>query len=263
MFLRGNLARFGLGGGTHPHATRLWRLPAEGPIRAVLGLTNAGVVLCQIPGATPAEVAALAAALAGERATGLTGEAGQIAALLPALGLGPAAMRADSTEPLYRLTLADLPPGPASLRRPRPGDEPLLQDWFRGYFRGTGFAPTDPAEEAALCRDRAIEACADDSSCRLLLQDGRPVAMAALNAQVADLVQVGGVYVPEAARGRGLGREVTRALLAEARDRGARVAVLFANNPAAARAYEAIGFSRIGSYRIVFLSRPVLLDPCA
>ena len=54
-------------------------------------------------------------------------------------------------------------------------------------------------------------------------------------------------------RGKRLGREVTRALLAEARDNGARQAVLFANNDAAARAYQAIGFRQVGWYRIAFL----------
>ena len=57
---------------------------------------------------------------------------------------------------------------------------------------------------------------------RLLLEAGAPVAMAGINARVGDVVQVGGVFVPEGARNRGLGRRVTAALLREeARGRGA------------------------------------------
>lgn len=258
MFLRGNLARFGLGKSDHPNATRYWCLPADGPIRAVLGLTNAGVALVQAPGASAADIRALTAGLAGREITGMTGDAAQIAVLLQALGLPAAALRADSTEPLYHLALADLPPaGPAALRPPREADRPLLAAWFRQYFRDIGFASPDPAQEDANLHSRTAAAISGASHCRLLEIDGQPVAMAGLNARVATMVQVGGVYVPCAARGQGLGRAVTRALLAEARQNGAAEAVLFANNPAAARAYEGLGFTRIGSYRIVFLARPV------
>ncbi len=50
---------------------------------------------------------------------------------------------------------------------------------------------------------------------------------------------------------------MTRALLAEAAAGGARQAVLFANNPAAVRAYRAIGFRQVGDYRIAFLDTPM------
>lgn len=257
MFLRSNLARFGLGPNAHPNATAYWRLPPEGPLRAVLGLTNAGVVLCQAPAAAPDDIAALAGALAGRSITGLTGEAAQIEALVAALGLTAADLRANACEPLYRLALADLPParpGEGLLRPPGPAEAAVLADWFLAYFRDIGYAAPDPGAEAAHVRQRVAAVLDGSAHCRLLLRDGRPVAMAGLNARVAQAVQVGGVYVPPAARGRGLGRAVTRALLAEAQDEGATEAILFANNPAAARAYEAIGFIRIGSYRIVFLT---------
>ena len=41
-----------------------------------------------------------------------------------------------------------------------------------------------------------------------------------------------------------------RRAVREARDAGARVAILFSNNDAASRAYESIGFERVGAYRV-------------
>lgn len=52
---------------------------------------------------------------------------------------------------------------------------------------------------------------------------------------------------------------MTAARLAEARAAGARVAILFSNNDAASRAYEAIGFRRVGDYRVCVLNRPIFL----
>ena len=91
---------------------------------------------------------------------------------------------------------------------------------------------------------------------RLLIEAGHPVAMAAINAKAGYHVQVGGVGVPAQYRGRGYGRGVTAALLREARAEGAQVAVLFANNPTAARSYEAIGFRQVDQYRIALLATP-------
>ena len=89
-----------------------------------------------------------------------------------------------------------------------------------------------------------------------MLEDDAPVAMAAINASVRDQVQVGGVFVPRENRNCGLGRKVTTAVLQKARTEGANTAILFANNPPAARAYEAMGFQQIGWYRIALLQTP-------
>ncbi|WP_139792875.1 GNAT family N-acetyltransferase [Pseudophaeobacter leonis] len=86
---------------------------------------------------------------------------------------------------------------------------------------------------------------------RILEVGGAPVAMTNFNAALPSIVQVGGVYTPPDLRGLGYARRAVALHLAEAQQAGITEATLFAANPAAARAYEAIGFSRIGSYRIV------------
>ena len=257
MFLRGNLATHGLAGPPHPHRTAVWRWPAKGPVRAVFGRTRAGMLLLQAPDA-PGAIRAFAALLAGQEIAGVTGAAGQVDALVGALRLPDAALRANLHEPLMHLDLARLPAPPAGalvLRAPVAADAVLLQDWFAQYFRDTGIAPSDPALAAEMAADRARAAIEGPDVALLLGPDG-PCAMAALNARAADMVQVGGVYVPGPLRGRGSGREVTRALLDRARGGGVRQAVLFANNAAAEKAYRGIGFVRVGWYRIALTQAP-------
>lgn len=257
MFLRGNLAAHGIGLSEHPNASNYLIWPAEGAIRAVFGRSNNGYLMVQAPGAPPQAHAEAAAALSGYAMNGLTGDATQTAMLLDALNVGDQ-LSLNDIEPLYRADLGNLPATPEEARAPEPGDEALLTQWFADYVRDTGMELADPdaAHAEAVARaQRAIGA----TTTLLLKEEGRPVAMAAVNAQVADIVQIGGVFVPRSERNRGLGRRVTGALMRVVAEAGARTAILFANNPAAARAYEAIGFGRIGEYRVALAARPIVL----
>ncbi|PJE31801.1 Acetyltransferase (GNAT) family protein [Pseudooceanicola antarcticus] len=254
MFLRSNIAAQGVGQTEHPYSGDYLIWPAEGPIRAIFGISGRGFLMLQCPGQEREAFDAAAAHFAGRHMRGLTGEAGQARAYLDALGL-TAQIERNEVEPLYSLDLADLPEVPGKLRAPEPGDEALLTRWFRAYIADTGLAPADPGEAQEEAERRARDVIAGSPPCRLMIEDGQPVAMAALNAEVADVVQVGGVYVPRETRNRGLGRRVTALLLAQARESGARLALLFAANPAAARAYEGIGFRRIGDYRVAMPDR--------
>jgi len=64
---------------------------------------------------------------------------------------------------------------------------------------------------------------------------------------------VGGVWTPKALRGRGYARCAVAGSLLLARAEGARRAILFTNTGQAARAYEALGFTRIGEYGLLVL----------
>ncbi|MBT9384866.1 GNAT family N-acetyltransferase [Pseudooceanicola sp. CBS1P-1] len=258
MFLRGNLAAHGIGASEAANATDFWLWEDAGRLAGVFGATRSGNLMLQLPGRAPEALAAAARALKGRPFKALTGEARQAEAFLKVLGQWDG-LRVNDLEPLYRLDLSKLPGGASPLRRARSEELPMLSAWFAAYERDLGFAAADPAEARLQAFLRAEEAVSGGSAVRLLTEADRPVAMAALNAEAVDCVQLGGVYVPEGARNAGLGRRVARAVLAEARDRGARTAILFANNPAAARAYEAIGFERIGDYRIAMPQAPTVL----
>jgi predicted GNAT family acetyltransferase len=62
------------------------------------------------------------------------------------------------------------------------------------------------------------------------------------------------VYTPPELRGRGFARAAVAASLLEARAEGAARAVLFTSSGAAARAYEALGFVRAGSFGLVLFA---------
>ena len=258
MFLRDNLAQHGVGHGTHPQLTRFFISPASGKVAGVVGLTKGEYLLCQIPGSSADHD--FARALAGCRVQGMTGDAAQTARLLRACGLrDPALFDLNHAEPLLKLDLARIRVDAAcQIRKPGAGDEAQLVAWFEAYLTETGLSQPG---NTGFARARAEAAIAAQSTVRLLVVEGEAVAMAALNAQVADWVQVGGVYVPKSQRNRGYGRKMTAALLAEARALGATVALLFANNPAAAAAYRAIGFEQVGTYRVALLAKTVTLAP--
>lgn len=258
MFLRGNMEEQGVGISDHPHSADYWIWGGRGAIRAVFGLTAKGYVMVQCPGREPEAMAAFARAVAGRRMLGLTGEAGQAAALLEALGVA-GQMHLNRAEPLYAMALADLPAGAEEIRAPQASDGDLLEDWFLHYQVDTGMMPGPVPEALAEAKERREGVIAGRPLCRLMIEGGRPVAMAAINSRVADMVQVGGVFVPRDLRGRGLARRVTAALLREEAAKGASRAVLFAASETAARAYEAIGFLRIGDYLMAMAPGPVTI----
>ncbi|WP_300059860.1 GNAT family N-acetyltransferase [uncultured Roseobacter sp.] len=257
MFLRGNLAAHGIGASDHAHATTYYLSEAAGQITAVAGCTNGGFLMCQAPGAGPEFWADCAQALQGRRLVGITGVPAQVDAFAEALGFGDAAFRLKDIEPLYALSLADLPDvrtRDVSLRRPRPEEAGGLAPWFEAYHHETGMGTLDGVD-GRIAAQQFIE----KADSRVMEIGGAVCAMSALNARTADMVQVGGVYVPPVHRGRGYGGRIVALHLAEVRAQAIGAAILFAATAVAARAYEAIGFRRIGSYQIALLKTPMVV----
>jgi GNAT superfamily N-acetyltransferase len=253
MFLRGNLASHGLDVSDHRHATTYWVHETQG-IEAVVACTNGGYLMCQAPDRDAAFWDGAAAVIRGRKIAGITGVPTQVDAWVNALGLGRDQFSVKETEPLYRLGLDNLKsaelPG-LHLRKPDDSDKNMLADWFDGYAQDTGIAPTDGASG-----DVAAAVFAAHDAARILERGGVAVAMSSLNARVAETVQIGGVYVPAALRGQGLAGAVVAAQLRELRAAGVKTAILFAANASAARAYERIGFQRVGDYEIALLKTP-------
>jgi len=261
MFLRANLRAYGLNDRETPHATQYW-LAGDRGIEAVFGLSNAGFAMSQAPDAAPGLWAAFAGAIAGRSLAGITGTTPQVAAAKRALGVEGAAFGLDDPEPLYRLALKRLviPDRQGTLRAPGEQDRALLYDWTRSYSAELHMSTPERLDEEARGRtDRALAS----GDVRILEIGGAPVAMTAINARLPDMVQIGGVYTPPAQRGRGHARRAVALHMAEARAEGAETAILFASGPAACRAYEAVGFERIGRYALAILKEPVTIgdDP--
>ncbi|MFD1912709.1 GNAT family N-acetyltransferase [Halodurantibacterium flavum] len=246
MFLRSNLGR-----------APFW-IWGEREIRGVAGLSPEGsprflvVHMEEQP-----DWNALGRCLAGQEIAGINGPEGQVAPLCDGLGLGGAPVEHDAVDPLFSLDLADLvvPAGPTSLRAVTDADLPLLYEWGVAYMAEALGAPPGPdAEERS--RGRVLRAMAA-GHLRLLCLGAWPVAMTNFNAALPDMVQVGGVFTPPDLRGRGHARRAVALHLQEARGRGATRAVLFAANLSATRAYEAIGFRRIGAYHLLVFGQPL------
>ncbi len=255
MFLRSNLAACGTDETSHPHGTSFFLTRDADGVSGVFGLTNGGYLMAQAPAAQPAEWTGFAQAISGRTVRGMTGVPAQVQACLAACGLahGPFQLLAD--EPLYHLNIADLVDHPADVRTPHAGDVPMLKQWFTAYETDTGMAPPTDAPTDSAC---ARAAAAIGAAHIVILEDaGQPVAMAAINAHVADMVQIGGVFTPDGLRGRGYARRAVAGLLRRAAIQdGAAQSVLFANNTAAAHAYEALGYQRVGDYRVALLAAP-------
>ncbi|HCQ64867.1 MAG TPA: hypothetical protein DIU07_06730, partial [Rhodobacteraceae bacterium] len=201
MFLRANLLRLGLSDHTSPHGTAFFLAGTQG-ITAVFGISNAGYVQMQAPGAPPALHAAFAARIAGRNVAGLTGVPDQVDAAKRALGIACATFSLDNPEPLYRLRLdaLRLPSSPGEIRAPAEADRDLIFTWTRAYSAELHMSSPDRLDEEASGRaERALTS----GDVRILEIDGTPAAMTAINARLPDTVQIGGGYTPPALRGRG------------------------------------------------------------
>ncbi len=253
MFLRGNLYDHGLNS-EHPHGTDYYLWEMGGALNAVFGITNHGFMMCQMPEPDVQAAHAFVRMLENRKMVGITGDAQQVPVVVDALGYAQERWRRAVDEPHYSLELSTLGGNldVGKLQVPQPEHEEMLCDWFHRYELDTGLSTAGAAAQS-VARDRAHRAI-HNQRVRILVENGEACAMTAFNAALPDIVQVGGVYVPNALRNRRYGRRVVAAHLALARAQGVTRAVLFAASEAASRAYEGIGFQRIGSYRIQLLA---------
>ena len=261
MFMASALHRFGLGPSEHPHAARFWLGRADGRAALAVSLSNAGflTVVCPDPDGAATLWPAVAEALCNRRIRGINGSDEAVLPLRTALGLTDRPARLDRPDPHYAMDLKDLilPAGRGEARIVQAGDLALMTRWRLAYaIEVLGAPATDRSRDEA--REAAERFLAEGTAA--LLCDGEvPLAMTAFNARTPEAAQVGGVYTPVQLRGRGFARRAVAQHLAMARVDGARRAVLFAASDEAARAYTAIGFRRIGDYRLIDFAEPVLV----
>lgn len=255
LFLRSFLARGGLVDegkplqGTYAIATR------EGQVAGVAMHTWNGIIYLQAP-ESAAALARLAIKTTGRPLVGIGGPWPQVEAAH--VGLGAPAVQRRSPEDLFALNLSDLIPpvpltcGSASCRRAEERDLNLLRDWRFGYeIECTGLPQEDATRAFAA---QAIEGHITRGEAFLLEVDGAPVSVCPHNARVRDNVQIGGVWTPPELRGQGYARRVVAGALRVAEQEGVTRAVLFTENPAARRSYEALGFQQVGEFGVIVLA---------
>jgi GNAT superfamily N-acetyltransferase len=199
----------------------------------------------------------------GRAVAGLTGPHEQVVEARRALGAADWPAAVEAPEGLFGLDLSDLQvpeplaSGAARCRRPHDHELGLLCAWRAAYRREALSEPEGGENTIAAGDDiRALHAAGSHFVLEALGADG-PVSYSAFNARLPEIVQVGGVWTPPVERGKGFARAVVAGSLLEARDQGVVRAVLFTESPAARRAYEALGFQRLGEYGLVVFIRPV------
>jgi uncharacterized protein len=255
LFLRSFLARGGLVDEGRPLQGTYAITLKDGQVVGVAMHSWNGNMYLQAP-EDPAALVRTAVQATGRPLIAFGGPWSQVEAVH--LALGAPAVQRRSPEDLFALNLSDLiVPKPLgtetiSFRRAVKGDLDLLRDWRFSYeVECTGLP------EAASTRAFAastIEGHVERGEAFLLEVDGAPVSLCTHNARVHDNVQIGGVWTPPALRGRRYARHVVADALRIAEQEGATRAVLFTENPAARRSYEAPGFQRVGDFGVIVLA---------
>jgi ribosomal protein S18 acetylase RimI-like enzyme len=195
----------------------------------------------------------------GRPIRGLIGPSDQVGSVKATLSLDDELVQLDETENLYSLTLEDLVipsalrSGTLQGRRMESRDLDLVTAW-RVDFSIEALDEEDSPQLRAGCRV-GMERSLREGRTWVLEAEARPVACSSFNTAIAEAVQIGGVWTPPELRNRGYGRAVVAASLLDARAEGAAKAILFTGeeNIPAQKAYEALGFRRIGDYRILLL----------
>jgi GNAT superfamily N-acetyltransferase len=234
----------------------------DGTLTGVAAHAWTGLMLFQAPEG-PEAAAALARACAehsGRAVTGFAGPPAQVAAARAALGLADAATAVDGCEWLYAMDLDSivvpeaLRSGAIVCRPPRADERDQLCRWRLAYHvEALGASDSEETRETSAAFVDAQIADGDAWVATDVTAGPAPVSLAAFNAALPDIVQLGGIYTPPSFRGRGYAKAAVAHSLLVARERGVTRAVLFTDNPNAARSYEAVGFRRTGDYSLVLL----------
>lgn len=261
MFLRSNARKGGLADQGQPDQGTYVAAFADGRIRGVAAHFGNGVVSLQGEGHLPTLLDELGRC-SPRAIAALLGGWDQAIEARRLLGLDGADFLVTGKETLFSIELdrlvvpAALASGRLRCRRPAPADAELVTRMRCGYCQESLGEAANPAAFDA-CMESTERAIAEGT--RFLLTEGdQTVASSAFNAQLPDIVQVGGVWTPPALRSRGYGRAVVAGSLLIARAEGVRRSVLFTDHKpsAAQRAYLALGYQPVGDYAVLILKQP-------
>lgn len=168
----------------------------------------------------------------------------------------------NSNEGLYKINLEALNklsmPSNMSVVSAQNVRKGTLIEWMKSYDIEALGALNDETLEKQVQEHWNLRLQKNDSW--VLLLDGTPVALSAFNARLADMVQVGPVWTPPEYRNKGFARLLLAYTLHKEKLNGIKQAILFTDNPAAIKVYLAIGFKKIGHYRLLLLEKLVQLQ---
>ena len=254
--LHANLNRGGIEDRGAPYQGTYAACLRRGAVTSVAEHYWNGMLLLQA-GEAAEKVAGLALAASRRPLGGLLGPWGQVVWVAWALDLPQGAQGLDRPQRLMALDLKRLSlPGPLDrgelvCRRARSSELELLYNWRAAFEAETSGLRDDHGLRAAARQMIDLQQKSGDNW--VLTRDGRLVAGCTVIGETDEAVQIGGVITPKDRRNRGYGRAVVGGTLRAARDRGRARALLITDNPAAERAYRAIGFAERGEVGLVRL----------
>ncbi|KZL05462.1 Acetyltransferase (GNAT) family protein [Pseudovibrio axinellae] len=191
---------------------------------------------------------------------GVLGDSEQARPILNTLNLPDHAFNTNRSEGLYQLELdkLHLPEGASSARfkliSAAEAQKSLLSSWLKDHeLEALGAEPTQKHEEHIRTRVKQMQA---GHSAWVLLDEGQPVSLSGFNATLPEIVQVGPVWTPPEHRSQGYARTIVALTLQAAKERGVQKSVLFTDNAAAVKAYEAIGYQQNGCFHLALLKEP-------
>jgi RimJ/RimL family protein N-acetyltransferase len=255
MFLRSNLRASGLVSGDGPfHGVYAGRFEGAALTDVAAHYWNGNFILFA-PNAA-ADLVKYLAAHAQKPAAGFLGPWAQCNAALDALNLRHRA-REPHEEDLFSLDLVRLnAPQIKNIihRRAEIRDLETLVSWRTAYEIETLAAAPGAATEARARED--ISRGLVQKNFWVAVENENLVAMAAVNARLPDMIQIGGVFTPKELRGRGHARIAVAGALIDSHAEGAATAILFTEvrNAPAKKVYAALGFARVGDYGLILLS---------
>lgn len=269
-FMRSNIRRAGLNFYGEPYQAEYLAVLRDNAICGVIAHSWLGSLQCFIPDYKSAP--ALFEGLTGLRRrhprpiTCLLGVPDHVELLHRHYDFYPKHFRdRNGLEDLYSLTLVEMKVPPllqqqgVRVRLAAMRDAELLIGW-RCDFNVEAIGERRSEEMVAKARTE-IERRIDEADLYLLEIDGQVVSFCGAGGFLQNWKIVGPVWTPPALRGKGYARAVVAGALQKLQANGTRHTVLFTGNPLAARAYQAIGFVRIGDWRLDYFKTPITTLP--
>ena len=121
-------------------------------------------------------------------------------------------------------------------------DRELVRDWAISFAAGSP-SPMDPSTLVELAE--AMRATGN----LFLWEDGEPMSMVGFGRSTPNGLVVNMVYTPGEQRRLGYAGALMAGLMAEARQRGAKLCCLFSEYGGERNLYERIGFREVGTFR--------------
>jgi len=197
---------------------------------------------------------------------GIIGETRVVRAIESAFAINTAAKSMDSDDDLFELPLDQCLALPAlpyqwTVAPAHKTDFELLVKWVKNYnIEALGSADTAELDQTI----RADVMRSNTNRNRWVLSvAGEPLALAGLNAQLPHMVQIGPVWTPMEHRKRGYASMLLSSMLQQAYARQVQTAILFTNNPVAAKVYITLGFKVVGTFTLCFFKEAIALCPKA